>query len=73
MTQALQALIEEGFQTLKLNRIEAKVEPGNAPSRRLLEKAGFHEEGTLRHFEKLNGIFLDMVMYSLLRSDCPSI
>lgn len=73
MTQALQALIEEGFQTLNLNRIEAKVEPGNAPSCRLLEKAGFHEEGTLRHFEKLNGVFLDMVMYSLLRSDCPSI
>lgn len=69
MSQALQALIEEGFHTLKLNRIEAKVEPGNAPSRRLLKKAGFHEEGILREYEKLNGVFLDMVMYSLLHSD----
>lgn len=73
MSQALQALIEEGFYMLKLNRLEAKVEPGNVPSRRLLEKSGFHEEGILRHYEKLNGVFLDMVMYSLLRSDYPSI
>lgn len=69
MSQALQALIEEGFHTLKLHRIEAKVEPGNVPSRLLLKKAGFHEEGILRHYEKLNGVFLDMVMYSLLHSD----
>ncbi|MFP7477081.1 GNAT family N-acetyltransferase [Terribacillus saccharophilus] len=73
MSQALHALIEEGFQTLQLNRIEAKVEPENTPSRRLLEKAGFHEEGILRQYEKMNGVFLDMVMYSLLRSDYPSI
>jgi len=73
MSQALQSLLEEGFHTLGLNRIEAKVEPENIPSRRLLEKSGFHEEGMLREYEKLNGIFLDMTIYSLLRSDYTSI
>ncbi|MFP7493094.1 GNAT family protein [Terribacillus saccharophilus] len=73
MSQALYALLEKGFHTLALNRIEAKVEPGNIPSRKLLEKAGFHEEGILRQYERMNGAFLDMVMYSRLRSDDTSI
>ncbi|SNZ02662.1 ribosomal-protein-alanine N-acetyltransferase [Terribacillus aidingensis] len=73
MNQALQTLLQKGFFQLDLNRIEAKVEPGNRASRMLLEKIGFQQEGTLRQYEKLDGVFLDMVFYSLLQTDYTAI
>ena len=57
MSQAWQILLEEGFHTIGLNKIEAKLEPGNMPSRSLLEKSGFYEEGTLRQYERLMVFF----------------
>jgi [ribosomal protein S5]-alanine N-acetyltransferase len=73
MNQALQILLQEGFFRLYLNRIEAKVEPGNHASRMLLQKIGFQLEGTLRQYEKLDGVFLDMIFYSLLKTDYTAI
>ncbi|QXE01598.1 GNAT family N-acetyltransferase [Terribacillus sp. DMT04] len=73
MSQALQALLQEGYFQLDLNRIEAKVEPKNSASRMLLEKFGFRQEGTLRQYEKRNGVFLDMIFYSLLQTDYTAI
>lgn len=41
MTEALKPVLAYGFGPMNLERIEATVEPGNARSRRLLEKLGF--------------------------------
>lgn len=67
--EALRALLSFGFHDLGLNRIEAKVEPENANSVKVLEKLRFVEEGTLRQYEKAKGKFVDVIMFSILRDD----
>jgi [ribosomal protein S5]-alanine N-acetyltransferase len=53
----------------KIHRIEALVEDGNADSNRVLERAGFIYEGTLRDFEIKEGQYISLRMYSLLSTD----
>ncbi|GIO23746.1 GNAT family N-acetyltransferase [Oceanobacillus sp. J11TS1] len=67
--ESIQALIHEAFENLRINRIEAKVEPANVNSIKVLEKLHFTFEGTLRQYEKVKGKFVDIHMYSLLKSD----
>jgi ribosomal-protein-alanine N-acetyltransferase len=69
MTEALGAVLRFGFETMGLNRVEALVFLENAASHGLLQKLGFRREGVLREYEYLKGCFVDMVMYSQLRSD----
>lgn len=68
-SEGIRALIHYAFEILNLNRIEAKVEPANSNSIRVLQKLNFTFEGTLRQFEKSNGKYIDLHMYSLLKSD----
>jgi RimJ/RimL family protein N-acetyltransferase len=58
-----------GFDRLGLERIEAIVEPDNVASRRVLEGAGFVEEGVLRRRGRFRDGRRDMVLYSFLPSD----
>ncbi|MFD1064827.1 GNAT family N-acetyltransferase [Oceanobacillus locisalsi] len=67
--EAIQALIHEAFYRSGINRIEAKVEPANMNSVKVLQKIGFTFEGTLRQYEKVKGELIDMDMYSLLKAD----
>ncbi|HZG16421.1 MAG TPA: GNAT family protein [Candidatus Bathyarchaeia archaeon] len=69
ITEALHALLAFGFQELGLNRIEAKVEPENTNSVKVLKKLRFVEEGLLRQYEKSKGVLVDLHMFSLLRSE----
>ena len=68
-SEALEAVIKYGFQHLKLQRIEALIEPPNTPSQKLAEKKGFIREGLLRNYEFTCGKFDDLYMYSLLKQD----
>ncbi len=67
--EGIRALIDYAFENLKLNRIEAKVEPENMNSIRVLQKLHFTFEGTLRQYEKSKGKYIDINMYSLLKTD----
>jgi ribosomal-protein-alanine N-acetyltransferase len=67
--EVMKVLIEAAFSTLNLHRIEAKVEPNNENSIRLLEKMNFIYEGTLRESEKTGDTFSDLQLYSLLKTD----
>jgi [ribosomal protein S5]-alanine N-acetyltransferase len=58
------ALVEGG-----LERVEALVEPGNAASIRVAERAGFTFEGRLRAYLEEGGGRSDALVYSLLRGD----
>lgn len=49
-----------------LHRLEGFVEEGNTASSRLLEKAGFLYEGTMRECEIKNGRFISLQIYALL-------
>jgi ribosomal-protein-alanine N-acetyltransferase len=68
-SEAISALLEYAFLSLKLNRIEAKVEPENMNSVKVLQKLNFTFEGTLRQSERVNGKFIDLKMYSKLIID----
>lgn len=67
MTEAIQKVIDYGFNNLGLNRIEAFVEPENIRSRKVLEKKGFKEEGTLEENFYWRNQFVDVVLYALIK------
>jgi ribosomal-protein-alanine N-acetyltransferase len=67
MSEAVLAIIDFGFDVLKLNRIEALVEPPNKASSGLLLKLGFKYEGTMEEYQFGSGRFMDLSMYALLR------
>ncbi|HEY4429464.1 MAG TPA: GNAT family N-acetyltransferase [Paenibacillus sp.] len=68
-SEAISALLDYAFLSLKLNRIEAKVEPENVNSVKVLQKLNFTFEGTLRQSERVIEKFIDLKMYSKLITD----
>ncbi|RIW28782.1 N-acetyltransferase [Bacillus salacetis] len=68
-SEALGAVLRFGFEYYRLERIQALIEPENAPSQKLIAAKGFIREGLLRHYEYTNGKFDDLYMYSLLKND----
>lgn len=69
MTEVIQKIIEFGFNNLGLNRIEAFVEPENVGSRKVLEKIGLSEEGTLKEHFYWRNRFVETVIYAILKKD----
>jgi ribosomal-protein-alanine N-acetyltransferase len=63
---AVRALSEFSFRTLALHRLEAACIPENDPSRRLLARAGFAEEGFAKAYLKINGAWRDHVLFGQL-------
>ncbi|OAB25566.1 GNAT family acetyltransferase [Paenibacillus macquariensis subsp. defensor] len=68
-SEAIYSLLDYAFSSLKMNRIEAKVEPENVNSIKLLQKLNFTFEGILRQYERVDGKFNDLNIYSKLISD----
>ncbi len=69
MTEAVRQLCAEGFAKWDVGRIYAEPFADNIGSRRVLEKAGFALEGTMRRGAYKNGAYRDWCMYALLRED----
>lgn len=69
MTEAVRQLCDYVFTHSDIIRIYAEPFAYNVGSCRVLEKAGFKCEGTLRGNAVKNGKVLDMKMYSRLRTD----
>jgi len=70
-SEALRAILNFGFNELKLRKISAEVYPGNEGSVKLLEKFGFKKEGNLRQSSicKADGKIKDTFYYGLLREE----
>lgn len=68
MTEAVKQICEYVFSNSDIIRIYAEPFAHNAASCRVLEKAGFQYEGTLRNNAVKNGRVVDMKMYSLLKT-----
>ena len=66
---AVKTTIPFVFDTLGLHRLEAACIPENEPSRRLLRKAGFCEEGRARSYLQIGGQWRDHILFALLESD----
>jgi ribosomal-protein-serine acetyltransferase len=69
MTAAVKALMDEGFQRLELNRIQARVATANYPSQAVCDRLGLKKEGALRQAEWLYDHYVDLTMNSVLRSE----
>ena len=69
MTEAVRQICEYVFTESNIIRIYAEPFAYNTASCRVLEKAGFQYEGTLRNNAVKNGKVVDMKMYSLLKEE----
>ena len=69
MREALAAIVDYGFETMKLHRIQVMIEPRNEASIRLVEGLGFKREGVLREDQYFRGGFQDDVVYSILNNE----
>ncbi|MFJ7662443.1 GNAT family N-acetyltransferase [Lysinibacillus sp. NPDC097162] len=67
--EGIKALLNYAFESLKLNKIEAKVEPANVNSIRVLQKLNFTFEDQVRQYENSNESFIDINIYSLLKTE----
>jgi ribosomal-protein-alanine N-acetyltransferase len=71
-TQAVREAVEAAFRELALHRAQAAVIPRNAASIRVLEKAGFHEEGLALRYLEIAGLWEDHKLYAITAEEGPS-
>ncbi len=65
MSRAVALCLPFAFEYLNLRRLQAACLPHNKPSRRVLEKNGFIEEGFAEQYLQINGKWRDHVLYGL--------
>mgnify|MGYP000931459739 CR=1 FL=1 len=69
MTEALAAVLDHSFHTLRLHRVEAQHETANPASGAVMIKSGMTKEGVLRGRLYNKGRFVDVALYAILRED----
>lgn len=69
MFEAVLNIIDHCFTVIKVNKIYTGVISSNLPSLKLLEKAGFMKDGVHREHILNKGVYVDEIIYSLLRKD----
>jgi ribosomal-protein-alanine N-acetyltransferase len=69
MTMAVRAVLPHAFETLRLHRVEAAIQPANTASIGVLRRAGFAEEGLARRYLKINGQWQDHLLFAMLAED----
>ena len=69
MTEAVSAILDYGFNILKLHRIEALVGINNTPSLKIIERYKFIKEGHLRKHYYIDGNYVDSILFSLLSEE----
>jgi len=66
-TEAAQLMVDCLFLSMDVSRIQATISTGNKASERVLEKAGFTREGTIRRH--VRGARRDAYLFSILREE----
>ncbi len=69
MTRAVRTVLPFVFETLKLHRLEAATQPHNQASIGVLERNGFHKEGLLKGYLKIDGSWQDHLLYARTAED----
>lgn len=67
--EAAREVVRFGFDQMGLNRVEATVSPNNPASARVMEKLGMKQEGILRESYNIKGVYMDHLIYAVLRRD----
>jgi ribosomal-protein-alanine N-acetyltransferase len=70
-TEAVRRAVDAAFGPLALHRVQAAVIPRNAGSIRVLEKAGFREEGLGRRYLQIAGVWEDHALYAVTAEEWP--
>jgi ribosomal-protein-serine acetyltransferase len=68
-TRAVRAACQHAFSTWGLNRVEIRVAVENSASQKLAERLSFTREDVLRQAQIVNGVALDLAVYSLLAGE----
>ncbi|SFA88031.1 ribosomal-protein-alanine N-acetyltransferase [Flavobacterium swingsii] len=68
ITEAIQLMLDYGFNEMKMHSLEAIIDPKNTASAKVLEKNDFVKEAHLIQNEFYDGKFLDTVIYSILNN-----
>ena len=71
-TEAANLCLTHAFHDRGLHKVIARTFGDNNASKRVLEKLGFEQEGTLRDHHDLNGEYKDMHLYGIRRTDWES-
>jgi len=66
---ASRLILDYGFKELNLHRIHLTVQIDNQRARKLYQGMGFTEEGVLRESVYKNGVYMDMISMSVLKSE----
>ena len=69
MSDACRLAIAHLFDDMDLHRVEIRCAAGNAKSNAIPRRLGFKHEGTLRDAELVNGRYLDLLVYAMLKSE----
>jgi ribosomal-protein-alanine N-acetyltransferase len=72
-TEALRIFSAYLFELKPIPRLQLSTHANNIAARRVAEKCGYKLEGTLRRMFFTRGAYVDYVLYSLLREECPSL
>ncbi len=68
-TSSVRAVLGYCFTKMGFNRIELKCASANMGSQQVAKRLGFTWEGLLHQAEFLNGAYIDLFVYGLLRED----
>jgi ribosomal-protein-alanine N-acetyltransferase len=69
MREGLELVLRHAFVDLRLHRIEANIQPGNAPSLALARSAGFRREGYSPRYLKIGGRWRDHERWAILADE----
>jgi ribosomal-protein-alanine N-acetyltransferase len=70
-TAAVRQAVDAAFGELGLHRVQAAVIPRNTASIRVLEKAGFREEGHALRYLQIAGVWEDHKLYAVTAEEWP--
>jgi ribosomal-protein-alanine N-acetyltransferase len=68
---AVALVCDHAFGPVGLHRLQADIRPENGPSRRLVERLGFRQEGLYRRYLDIDGDWRDHLAYALLAEEAP--
>lgn len=68
---AVALTVDHCFRTVGLHRVEICIRPENVPSRRVVEKLGFREEGLRPRYLHIDGAWRDHLVYALTAEEVP--
>ena len=68
-TDSLKLLVKYGFESQNLHKIRGGYLEGNDSSRRVMEKAGFQEEGRERHYKYVDAEWKDVTWMGILEEE----